>query len=299
MTRPRQPDLPLLGAHLGKLRDAWDGRRLDSDPLAFPHRYSDAADREVVAFLAATMAFGRVASIRAALERLLASLGPAPSVALREGSWDAASLSGFGHRWVRGEDAAILLHTVGDALSRHGSLRALFAEGDEGGEDFVPALGQFFAALRSFAGPGAGRRAVRFLLPAPEDGSAAKRAHLFLRWTIRSGGFDLGLWSGGRFAPSRLLLPMDTHVHRIARYLGLTARAGADLKAAREATAWLRRIDPDDPVSFDWALSRLGILAECVREPRRRQCDGCAVRPVCRVARPSRGATPPTSEIRA
>jgi endonuclease III len=80
---------------------------------------------------------------------------------------------------------------------------------------------------------------------------------------------------------------MDTHVHRISRYLGLTARPAADLKAAREATGWLARIDPHDPVRFDWALSRLGILAECVRDPRRSRCGDCAVRAVCRAASPS------------
>jgi uncharacterized protein (TIGR02757 family) len=83
---------------------------------------------------------------------------------------------------------------------------------------------------------------------------------LFLRWMIRTEGFDLGLWTGGRFTPVRLLLPMDTHVHRIARTLGLTRRPTADLAAAREATGWLRRLKPEDPVAYDWPLSRLGIL---------------------------------------
>ena len=79
---------------------------------------------------------------------------------------------------------------------------------------------------------------------------------------------------------------MDTHVHRISRYLGLTARPTADLKAAREATGFLAMVDAGDPVRFDWALSRLGILAECVRDPWRSKCGGCAVRPVCRAATP-------------
>jgi len=101
---------------------------------------------------------------------------------------------------------------------------------------------------------------------------------------VRSDDFDLGLWTGGRFSPSRLLLPMDTHVHRISSYLGLTSRKTADLAAAREATGFLRRIAPRDPVAYDWSLSRLGILAECVKERTRRHCERCAVRPVCRVS---------------
>jgi hypothetical protein len=73
-------------------------------------------------------------------------------------------------------------------------------------------------------------------------------------------------------------------VHRISTYLGLTRRKSADLRAAREATTWLKRIAPEDPVAFDWAISRLGILAECVRERTKRHCERCAVRPVCRVS---------------
>jgi uncharacterized protein (TIGR02757 family) len=84
---------------------------------------------------------------------------------------------------------------------------------------------------------------------------------------IRTEGFDLGLWTGGRFTPARLLLPMDVHVHRISRRIGLTRRKSADLAASREATAWLRRLSPEDPVAYDWPLSRLGILSQPMTLP--------------------------------
>lgn len=280
-----RPDLPRLADHLSRLREEWAGRRLDSDPLLFPHRYQEGADREVVAFLAASLAFGRVASIRASLERILTALGPSPAAFLA--GWNGTTVAGlerFRHRWVGPEDLTSFLRAVAAARKEHGSLGALFAAGDKGGPDFVPALDRFYAALRLGTGAPASR-GLRFLLPVPGDGSACKRSHLFLRWMVRPSDVDLGLWRGGAFDPARLLLPLDTHVHRISTYLGLTARPAADLAAAREATAWLARIDPGDPVSFDWALSRLGILAECVREPRLRHCERCAVRPVCKKAR--------------
>jgi uncharacterized protein (TIGR02757 family) len=154
--------------------------------------------------------------------------------------------------------------------------------------DLVAPLDLFYRELRSRAGGRTGTpmpHGLRFLLPLPGDGAACKRAHLYLRWMVRRDGFDLGLWASPRLAPSRLLLPLDTHVHRIAGYLGLTRRRSPDLLAAREATGWLARIDAADPVSFDWALSRLGILAECVRDPSRSRCDVCRVRPACRVAK--------------
>ncbi|MFN7986111.1 MAG: TIGR02757 family protein [Thermoanaerobaculia bacterium] len=287
--RLRSADLPALASHLRALEETWRGQRLDSDPLLFPHRCARAEDREVTAFLASSLAFGRVASIRASLERLLAALGPRPARTLREREGEVPGLDGFVHRWVDDGSLQPFLRALGRTLREEGSLGTLFAAGDDGGPDYVPALDRLFSVLRERTGvpPRSVSRGLRFLLPSPADGSACKRAHLFLRWVVRRGDMDLGLWTGGRHAPARLLLPMDTHVHRISRYLGLTARPTADLRAAREATAWLARIDPADPVRFDWALSRLGILAECVRDPRRSRCGDCAVRPVCRVASPS------------
>ena len=309
-------DLPLLGERLEALRRDWSSRRLDSDPLAFAHRYTDAGDREVAAFLAASLAFGRVASIRASVARVLEAMGPNPAAFLE--TWDGKPLGAlrtFRHRWVSGKDVEDFLRMVKRARRAHGSLGALFAAGDEEGEktgdflegeerrpgsrsdfpDYVASLSTFLRSLRALSPSEKGAsRGLAFLLPEPHGGSACKRQHLFLRWMVRTEGFDLGLWSGGRFTPARLLLPMDTHVHRIARYLGLTRRPAADLAASREATGWLRTLNPEDPVAYDWALSRLGILAECVTERTRRHCERCAVRPVCRASLiPSQGAAAP------
>jgi len=284
---PGPRDLALLGERLEALRRDWASRRLDSDPLEFP-RKAEREDQEVTAFLAASLAFGRVASIRNSIRRILDALDDRPSAFLDE--WDGkrpiAGLERFVHRWVTGKDVGDFLRMVKGARHAHGSLGALFASCDAGGDDFVTPLSSFQRNLSSYLPrrPGADSRGLRFLLPSPAAGSACKRQHLFLRWMIRRDGFDLGLWTGPAFSPARLLLPMDTHVHRIARYLGLTRRPSADLAAAREATAWLRRLNPEDPVAYDWALSRLGILAECVTERTRRHCERCAIRPVCRAS---------------
>jgi uncharacterized protein (TIGR02757 family) len=293
--RPGPRDLPLLGERLEALRRDWSEKRLDSDPLAFAHRYADPGDREVAAFLAASLAFGRVASIQASVGKILSAMGPRPAEFLEK--WDVRpipSLKHFVHRWVKGEDVEDFLRMVRGARRDYGSLGALFAQGDAGGDDFVAPLSSFLRNLHLLSSsprPASPSRGLKFLLPSPSSGSACKRHHLFLRWMVRAEGFDLGLWTGGRFTPARLLLPMDTHVHRIARYLGLTRRPTADLAAAREATGWLRVLNPEDPVAYDWALSRLGILAECVTERTRRHCERCAVRPVCRASLvPAEGA---------
>jgi uncharacterized protein (TIGR02757 family) len=258
-------DLVLLGERLETLRREWRSRRLDSDPLVFAHQFTDPADREVVAFLAAALAFGRVASIQASVARVLEAMGPNPAKFLD--AWDERpipSLSRFVHRWVTGKDVEDFLRMVKRARRAHGSLGALFAKGDAATPDFVAALSSFHRNLFLLLCPPRSvlSRGLRFLLPSPAGGSACKRSHLFLRWMIRTEGFDLGLWRGGRFTPARLLLPMDVHVHRISRRIGLTRRKTADLAASREATAWLRRLSPEDPVAYDWPLSRLGILSE-------------------------------------
>jgi uncharacterized protein (TIGR02757 family) len=290
------PNLALLGERLEALRREWRSRRLDSDPLVFAHRYADPADREVVAFVSASLAFGRVASIQASIEKILLALGPRPAAFIEK--WDEeniASLSAFRHRWVSGNDIEEFLRMVKRARRAHGSLGALFAEGDrekksflEGEEgapkaplgsrgvrpnraaddDYAAALSSFHRNLHALSPRSKNpSRGLRFLLPSPESGSACKRSHLFLRWMIRTEGFDLGLWRGGCFTPARLLLPMDVHLHRISRRIGLTRRKVADLAASREATAWLRRISPADPVAYDWPLSRLGILGLPVTLP--------------------------------
>ncbi len=255
-----------------------------------------------MAFLAASLAFGRVASIQASISRVLAVLGPSPAGFLD--AWDERPLAGlerFVHRWVTGRDIEEFLRMVKRARHAHGSLGALFAKGDEerkktedfleselrrprarsasrsaspnrtADDDYAAALSSFHRNLHALSRrAGAPSRGLRFLLPDPESGSACKRSHLFLRWMIRTEGFDLGLWTGGRFTPARLLLPMDVHVHRISRRIGLTRRRTADLAASREATAWLRRISPADPVAYDWPLSRLGILRMPVTLPEAR-----------------------------
>ena len=193
--RPRGPDFPLLGERLRLLEEEWRGRRLDSDPLELPHRYAAPADREVVAFLAASLAFGRVGSIRSSLERLLAALGPTPAATLAAAGDAPPGLDGFVHRWVDSGSLRPFLRAVGATLRADGSLAALFADGDDGGPDYVPALERFFARLRerSDVSPRAAPRGLLFLLPSPGNGSACKRAHLFLRWVVRTEGFDLGL----------------------------------------------------------------------------------------------------------
>ena len=95
------------------------------------------------------------------------------------------------------------------------------------------------------------------LVPIPEKGSAAKRLHLFMRWMIRKDAVDPGGWDD--LSPSRLIVPVDVHMHRICTHLAFTQKKQANLKTAVEVTQCFRKIMPQDPVKYDFALTRIGI----------------------------------------
>jgi len=121
---------------------------------------------------------------------------------------------------------------------------------------------------------------VRTFFSSPEKGSACKRFNLYLRWMVRrEGGLDFGLWTS--IPPAALVIPLDTHVARIAGLMGLTRRRTADWKMALEVTDALRRLDPLDPVKYDFALCRLGILEYCPRRVDPVKCAACLIRPAC------------------
>ncbi len=263
---------------------------LETDPISLPRSYGASEDREVVGFLTAALAYGRVPQIKTSAGRVAAVLGPRPAAFLRKADSRALrrALEGFAHRFNDGGDVALLLSFVAQMLRGPGSIERFFMEGYSARHDDVgPALSSFIRRTLGLDCAGFYRRGalpekagVRFLLPSPENGSTCKRMNLFLRWMVRpDDGVDFGIWRG--VSPSKLVIPLDTHVSRIASYIGLTGRRTADWKMALEVTRALRRLDPDDPVRYDFALCRLGILDAC---PRRRQpvkCRPCDLRPVC------------------
>jgi uncharacterized protein (TIGR02757 family) len=252
--------------------------RLAADPVSFVHRYTDRADREVMAVFAAGLAFGRVAAFFPVLKRISAAMdevgGPARSAAvgLREGAID-----GLFYRWVRAPDLLALLAAVGAVQRVHGSLEVPQREGSarEGLTALVAALRAELPATASKT------RGLVALLSSPADGSACKRWCMFHRWMVRRDAVDLGLWAR---PPSTLVIPVDTHVLRLSRLLGLTARSDASWRTAEEITASLRAFDPEDPVRFDFALAHLGISGACRGRYVADVCPSCPLLAGCRAA---------------
>lgn len=229
---------------------------ISPDPLECVYRYRCNRDREIVGLIAASLAYGRVAQILTSVERVLSVLGPSPCETLlcSNRAYLERELAGFRHRWTTPDELVGLLLGIQGAVLRHGSLQGCFCSHDSINEStFVTALAGFVRELGGCERPSS-------LLSAPEKGSACKRLHLYLRWMVRDDAVDPGCWSG--LSPRRLVVPLDTHMFRIARALGMTQRRQANLKAAMEITRAFGVLAPEDPVRYDFALTRLGIRSD-------------------------------------
>ncbi len=224
---------------------------IDPDPLAVARGYRTRADREVAALVAAALAFGGVKQIMASVRRALAPF-PHPHADLLAARPEEIrhACAAFRHRYVGGEELAALLTGIRVVLGEHRSLGALFARlHAPGEEDIVPALARFVRVLQADS-----PLSRNYLLPDPARGSACKRLLLYLRWMVRADTVDMGLWKG--VDPALLVVPLDIHMHRICTRLGFTRRRAADLRTAREVTAAFRALRPDDPVRYDFCLTR-------------------------------------------
>jgi uncharacterized protein (TIGR02757 family) len=174
--------------------------------------------------------------------------------------------------------------SVGRLLREDGSLEAAFRAGDDAESPTVePGLRGFSErALRATGRPG--DPAMKFLFPSPARGGACKRMNLFLRWVVRpADGIDLGLWRA--VPPARLLVPLDVHVAFHARVLGFSSRRHADWRMVGDVTDALRRLDPSDPVRYDFALCHLGIHGDCRRRRDPMICPACPIDALCRLPR--------------
>lgn len=225
------------------------------DPLEFLYRYPDLRDREIVAMIASSLAYGKVEQILKSVSKVLLKMGASPFDFVCSSPYHRirSAFESFKHRFTPGEDISSLLGSAKSVIREHGSLQACFLAGyRDTHETVLPALSAFIGHLhpdRACCWSG--------FLPSPDKGSACKRLNLFLRWMVREDDVDPGGWRA--VSPSKLVVPLDTHMHRISLLLGLTGRNQADLRTALEITRAFRRFSPEDPVRYDFVLTRFGI----------------------------------------
>jgi uncharacterized protein (TIGR02757 family) len=279
--------VPDLKATLDRLYADFNHADSATDPIQIVRRFTRDDDREIVGFIAGALAFGRVLSVLQSIERMVAVMGPEPAAYVRQFDprRDGPAFAGIVHRWTRGPDLVALLWILRQMVDRAGSVEGFFLEGyGARAEDIEGALTSFSTRALALDVKAAYRRVperpgVCYFFPRPSAGSGCKRLNLFLRWMVRRDALDLGVWR--RVSPSQLIVPLDTHVIRVGRCLRLTTYTSPGWRMARDITASLRRLDPEDPVKYDYALCHLGMMNACGFS--RAQADSqCPLRGVCR-----------------
>ncbi|MGB0648055.1 MAG: TIGR02757 family protein, partial [Bradymonadia bacterium] len=278
------PCSPRLLTHLNRLHNEapledW----LKTDPIKFPKRYKDPRAIETVAIYASLLAYGRVNLIERALEQVTDRMGKDLVTNLLNDTPEQAKqrFSGFVYRLTRGVDLARLWIGLGELFRAYDTVGdALMHWNDQESPDLRSILSRFRQEICS-ATPGfESRKGFKHFLPDPLGGSAIKRYCMLMRWMVRGPDkIDFGSWRA--LGTHRLVLPLDTHVHRISRNLGLSTRTSADWKTAMEITQNLKQLDPIDPTRFDFAIAHLGISGSCPTRRVESICSGCPINKVC------------------
>lgn len=228
------------------------------DPLEFLYHYKSIGEREIVGLVASSLAYGRVAQILKSVQSVLDVISPSPFnyLALNDRKKIRNDFKNFQHRFTTGKDMADLLIGIKIAINNYGSLYNCFLKGlSENDTTIIPALTAFVTTLAKGAG-----KSYLSLLPSPNKKSACKRLNLYLRWMVRSDDVDPGGWK--RLPTSKLIIPLDTHMHNIGTRLGLTNRKQGNLQTAIDITEGFSKIEPNDPTKYDFCLTRLGIRSD-------------------------------------
>ncbi|MBN1834160.1 MAG: TIGR02757 family protein [Deltaproteobacteria bacterium] len=227
------------------------------DPLEFLLAYSSRKDREIVGLVASSLAYGHVSQILKSVAKVLDAMGTSPYTFIMKSTRSSLrkTFKGFVHRFATGDHLSDLLLGAKMVIQQYGSLNQCFSQAlSEEDTNTLTAMGIFIEKMLSWENdPG-------HLMARPEKGSACKRMNLFLRWMVRQDRVDPGVWKD--IPPSKLIIPLDTHMHRISQGLCLTEKKHANLNTALEITERFKKICPEDPVKYDFTLTRFGIRAE-------------------------------------
>lgn len=239
---------------------------ISTDPLSVVHRFKSTIDLEVVALFSALLSYGRVQLIIKAIEEILLICDNQPHNYALSTSYEQKleHFASFKYRFNPGTDIAMLLEVYRTIVTKHGSINTfLQAIVDDGNSEFSQTLHCFSTTIKEMAqeiDPTV-TKSFMTLFPTPQKGSACKRLCMLFRWMVREDdGIDLNQWNA--LSPSQLVIPLDTHIASVSTELGLTKRKSPDWKCAVEITRELRKLDKTDPIKYDFALCRVGMLKE-------------------------------------
>lgn len=227
---------------------------IKDDPIIFSHKFSSKKDIEIAGFIASLVAYGQRPVFIKKLNTLLLEIAKAePHNFIL--NFEPVILGDFNYRFGKPEDFAQIFTIMRELYTKDGGLEELFKFGYEKGKPerlFQTVTDYFYSRADENAGQG-----FYFMIPNPTKGGAMKRMSMFLRWMVRKGPVDFGIWDF--MPPSELLIPLDVHVARISREMGLLTRKQNDFKAVIELTNNLKKFDPQDPVKYDFAMFGFGV----------------------------------------
>jgi len=233
---------------------------IKDDPVQFVHRYSDIHDIEIVAFLVATIAWGNRKMILNNANKMLDIMGKSPYDYVMSGGWEKLEDGKCVHRTFFGRDLKYYCRGIreiyrANRADRTNSLEDVFFNEEH---DVWRGI-QNFRDMMAEANGGTSKHISNPCCEAPMKGSACKRLHMALRWLVRDDGIvDLGVWK--RLKPKDLMIPLDVHVARVSRNLGLLDRKSNDRMTVEMLTSKLREFDKEDPVKYDFALFGVEVM---------------------------------------
>jgi len=231
-------------------------RFIESDPIKIPHSFSKKEDIEIAGFLTATIAWGNRKSIINNAERFMDLLDNTPyDFIINHTESDLKKLEPFVHRTFNGQDTIQFIKSLKHIYTTHNGLESVFAKHAKT-DTIQTAISKFKSIFFEIDH----LHRTQKHISDPLKNSAAKRINMFLRWMVRNdkAGVDFGIWKS--ISPAALSCPLDVHSGNIARKLGLLKRKQNDAKALLELDTALRKLDPNDPVKYDFALFGLGVF---------------------------------------
>lgn len=228
---------------------------IPTDPVCIPHLFSRKQDIEISAFFAAIFAWGNRTTIISKATALMCIMDMKPyQFCMKAGKAELEELENFRHRTFQSTDLLYFIDFFRHHYSDHESLETAFTMHGDTVEEMLTGFQTYFFSLEHV--PARTRKHIA----SPARNSTCKRLNMFLRWMVRRDekGVDFGIWEN--ISPSALICPLDVHVARVARRFGLLKRKQTDWQAAIELTEYLRKLDPSDPVKYDFALFGLGVM---------------------------------------
>ena len=221
-----------------------------ADPVSLPHRFKDKKDIEIAGFISSLVAYGSRKVFIKKLDELFNIAHNEPYNFIV--NFEPQIIGDFNYRFGKPEDFQAIFSVMKELYTKDGGLEELFKYGYKNGKMFQTVCDYFYSRAGKKAGQG-----FYFMIPDPSKGGAMKRMCMFLRWMVRKPPVDFGIWD---FMPqSELLIPLDVHVARISREMGLLTRSSNDFKAVLELTDNLKKLDNDDPVKYDFAMFGYGV----------------------------------------